>query len=340
LISEGRPIAARTFAVAGAALTKALARDRTLSAEEAERLKCESGVFGTSLEDVPTETAAVLDRIAREIIRTLGSFEAAIGSLDSGPVSGITLLGGSAQLDHLDEYLTARTGIDATRLGQPLEGHRERALTESSPSVFAPAIALALRGTAQAKTRMDFRQDEFAIRLDLGRYRRELSWPLTLSIVATILALVNIGTTTVLERYRASSVEQQIAGLYTDLFPGESLPRNAISALREKLQSASERAEFLGVYRGNLSALDLLTKISMLVPEDPDLVFDELSIDRQVIRIQVFAKSFEAADRLGADLAKFPPFANARIGAIETDPKSGGKRFNVTISLARSEESG
>ena len=64
------------------------------------------------------------------------------------------------------------------------------------------------------------------------------------------------------------------------------------------------------------------------------------SIDRQIIRMQVFATSFEAADRLGADLAKFPPFANARIGAIETDPKRGGKRFNVTISLARSEGSG
>ena len=106
------------------------------------------------------------------------------------------------------------------------------------------------------------------------------------------------------------------------------------------MQSASDRAEFLGVYRGNLSALDLLTKISMLVPEDLELIFDELSIDRQVVRMQVFAKSFEAADRLGADLAKFPPFARARIGAIETDPQRGGKRFNVTISLAHSEESG
>ncbi len=56
--------------------------------------------------------------------------------------------------------------------------------------------------------------------------------------------------------------------------------------------------------------------------------------------MQVFAKSFEAADRLGADLAKFAPFSRARIGAIETDPQRGGKRFNVTISLARDEESG
>jgi Tfp pilus assembly PilM family ATPase len=319
LISEGRPIAARTFTIAGAALT---------------------GVFGSTLDDAPMETTAVLDRIAREIIRTIGSLEVEISSLDSGPVSELTLCGGTAQLDRIDEYLSARTGINATRLGRPLESHQESAVTESSPSVFAPAIALALRGTAQAKTRMNFRQDEFAVRLDFGRYRRELTWPLALAVAATILALVNVGTTTVLERYRASRVEQQVEGLYTELFPGESLPQNTITALRGKLQSASKRAEFLGVYRGNLSALDLLTKISVLVPEDLDLIFDELSIDREVVRMQVFAKSFEAADRLGADLAKFPPFARARIGAIETDAKRGGKRFNVTISLARSEESG
>jgi hypothetical protein len=282
----------------------------------------------------------VLDRIAREIVRTLGSLEAVISALDSGPVSEITLCGGTSQLDHLDEYLSARTGIHTARLGRLLEDQQHSAISESSPSVFAPAIALALRGTAQAKTRMNFRQDEFAVRLDLGRYRRELTWPLTLAIAATILALVNIGTTTVLEGYRAGRVEQQIEKLYTGLFPGESVPNNTIAALREKVRSAGDRAEFLGVYRGNLSALDLLTKISTLVPDDLDLVFDELSIDRQVVRMQVFAKSFEAADRLGADLAKFPPFARVRIGAIETDPKRGGKRFNVTISLALDEGAG
>ena len=108
--------------------------------------------------------------------------------------------------------------------------------------------------------------------------------------------------------------------------------------MREAVRDASARAEFLGVYRGNLSALDLLTEISRRVPSDLEIVFEELNIDRQIVRMRVYAKSFEAADRLGAELAKFRPFAQARIGAIETDKKSGGKRFNVTISLAPTEE--
>jgi hypothetical protein len=89
-----------------------------------------------------------------------------------------------------------------------------------------------------------------------------------------------------------------------------------------------------------LSALDLLTKVSQLIPDDLDVIFEELSIDRQVIRIRVYGENFQSADRLTASLAQFAPFARTRIGAIETDSKRGGKRFTVTISLAHSEDAG
>jgi type IV pilus assembly protein PilM len=339
LIADGKPVSARTFPVAGAALTEALARDRALSADDAERAKCERGVIGASAAEIPPSTRAVLDRIAREIIRTLGALEPQIATLESGPVEELTLFGGTAQLHRIDEYLAAATGLSVKRLGAPMQEFGKALATDTDATVFAPAIALAMRGTAQAKTRMDFRQDEFAVRLDLSRYRRELVWPLGLAVSTVILGLVNIGTTTGLESHRARQTEEQIERLYTEAFPGQALPQRPLSALREEIASASTRAEFLGVYRGNLSALDLLTEISKLVPKNLDVVFDELSIDRQIIRMQVYAKSFESADRLGAELAKFPPFAQARIGSIESDPKRGGKRFDVTISLAPSEDS-
>ena len=340
LIADGQPVSARTFPIAGAALTEALARDRGLSADGAERAKCEPGVIDSSALETLPATHATLDRISREIIRTVSALEPQIAKLESGPVVELTLFGGTAQLDRLDEYLANATGLSARRLGAPTREFGKALTTATDAAVFAPAIALAMRGTAQAKTRTDFRQDEFAVRLDLRRYRRELAWPLGLAISAVILGLVNIGTSTGLESRRASKMEEQIEQLYTQVFPGQALPRNPLAALREEISSATARAEFLGVYRGNLSALDLLTEISKLVPEQLDVVFDELSIDRQMIRMQVYAKSFESADRLGAELAKFPPFAQARIGSIESDPKRGGKRFDVTISLAPPEDSG
>jgi hypothetical protein len=333
-------VAARTFPIAGAALTDALAHDRGISIEQAEADKCESGVFGSSITSLSPEITTTLDRLAREVVRTIGSFESAIAALGNDGISQITLFGGTAKLDRIDEYLMARTGIPTQRLLPPLAGRGGSLLAESDLSLFAPALALALRGTAQPKTRTNFRQNEFALRLDLGRYRKELGWPARLAAAAVLLAITSIMTSAMLEGRRASQVESRIEQLYSKVLPGDSVPNNALALLRKEVQSAGERADFLGVYRGNLSALDLLTKISQLVPADLEVIFEELSIDRQVIRIRVYGDNFESADRLVTSLSAFAPFARARIGAIETDAKRGGKRFNLTISLAHEEGAG
>jgi type II secretory pathway component PulL len=204
--------------------------------------------------------------------------------------------------------------------------------------VYAPAIALALRGTARAKTRTNFLQNEFAVRIDLGRYRKDFGWTAVLAGATLVLAIASFATSTLLELRRADAVEATVERLYSEAFPEEPVPDNAIAALRQALHDADNRADFLGVYPGNLSALDVLSEISRRIPGDLDIVFEELSIDRQMIRMKVYAQKFESADRLGAELAKFAPFAHAQIGSIEKDSKRGGKRFSVTISLAKPEE--
>ena len=171
------------------------------------------------------------------------------------------------------------------------------------------------------------------MRLDLGRFGREFVWTGALAALALVLGIVSFATSTFLASARADRLEAEIARLYSEAMPGTAPSGNAVAALSSAVDSANERAEFLGVYRGNLSALDLLTEVSKQVPEDLDIQLEELSIDRQTLRMRVKATSFESADRLGAELAEFPPFAEARIGAIETDRKTGAKRFNVTLSL-------
>jgi general secretion pathway protein L len=336
---DGRAVAARTIPVGGRLLTEAIARDRGLDLESAERAKCEEGVLGSAAGSITPQTAAVIDRLAREIVRTAGSLEEALATLSAGPVAGLTLFGGTAQLDRIDEILTQRTRIPAARLDLPNEGHGETLSTGDPPLVYAPAMALALRGTAQAKTRTNFLQNEFAVRIDLGRYRKDFGWTAVLMGITLVLAILGYATSTALEIRRADAIEATVDRLYSEAFPDSPVPDNAIAALRQALYDANDRADFLGVYPGNLSALDVLSEISRRIPEDLDIVFEELSIDRQTIRMKVYAQKFESADRLGAELAKFAPFARAQIGSIEKDSKRGGKRFNVTISLTTPEES-
>lgn len=324
---DGKPVAARTVPIGGRDLTEALASDRGISFDEAERVKCEEGVFAPD-GSTPPQTGKVLDRLVREILRTLGAVEQIVG----GVLDGITLFGGGALLGRIDAYLAEQTGIPTERLGLPREGTDEGLVAGGPPILFAPAIALALRGTAQARTEMNFRQDEFALRMDVGQVLRNLRVTGVLAAAAILLALVGFVARVGIEASQARSLERQATRLYTEAFPGQPVPDDPMVAMRQQVTEARERADFLGIY-GNLSALDLLTEISRLVPPDLDIALEEISIDGQTVRMRVNAENFRAADRLRTELVKYPAFANARNGPIETDPKTGSKRFNVTISL-------
>jgi general secretion pathway protein L len=329
LLLDERAVAARTLPVGGRHLTEALAADRGLSPGDAERAKCEEGVFDARGE-APPQVAKVLDRLAREIVHTIGAVEEAIGG---SPLDEITLFGGTALLGGLDGYLTEHTGTRAARLGLPRPDRGEGLVAGGPPILFAPAIALALRGTGHARTRMNFRQDEFALPLDMGRFLASFRSTVWFAAATVLMALLSFAVNTWVDARRAADLEAQARQLYSGLVPGKQPPANLVAGLREEVAGANERAAFLGVYRGNLSALDLLGELSRLVPQNLDIALEELSIDRQTIRMRVHAKSFQATDRLASELAKFPPFASARIGATERDAKTGGTRFSVTISL-------
>jgi type IV pilus assembly protein PilM len=330
---EEKPWAAHSFGVAGRALTEAIAEDRGISLPEAERAKCEHGIFDPVLGGRLAKAAAVIDQIASEIVRFTASLESTLPVR----IEDVTLLGGSAQLERIDELLSERTGLSCTRLGLPRPELGTGLVAGGPPALFAPAIALALRGTARAKTSLNFRQDEFARKVDLSRYRRDFGSTLVMAGIVGVLALASALSGALLESGGARRSENQVAALYSQAFPDQPVPENPVSAMRQAVQNAQARAEFLGVYRGNRSALDLLGEISRRVPPDLDVIFEEVSIDRQTIRIRAYTQSFEAAERLGAELAKFGPFSKVQVGAIETDRRSDVKKFNVTIGLAENE---
>jgi len=108
--------------------------------------------------------------------------------------------------------------------------------------------------------------------------------------------------------------------------------------MTEGVSDAQQRADTLGIYRGNLSALQVLAEISSRVPTDLDVIFEELAIDRQVIQIKGHSPSFGSVDRLRAELANYAPFSEITVGDITSDARRGGQTFNVRISLASGSE--
>ena len=82
---------------------------------------------------------------------------------------------------------------------------------------------------------------------------------------------------------------------------------------------------------------DLLTEISARIPKDLQVTFEELAIDRQVIRIRGHSTSFEAVDRLRTELSAYAPFSQIKVSEITSGRGDKGKSFSVTISMAATE---
>jgi len=333
LCVEGRPMATRSVPIAGKAFTDALAAERGIGELEAEGVKIEHGVFGRAGAETSPQGMAVADRLAREIARTLGAFEPILAR-HGGGLEHIDLLGGSAHLHGLDVYLQEQTGIATRRIAPPGGALGQAFLAAGDPALFAPAAALALRGSARATTGMDFRQDELARRIDLRKVGRELRWTAALFACAVGLALGSVAAKAVIQDRRADALEVRAGALYHEAFPADPVPEHPVAALQASLQEAEHRANTLGVYRGNLSALDLLSEISKRIPKGLDVVFEELLIDRQGIQIEGHSTSFGTVDQLRAELEKFPPFQEIGVGDITRDSRRGGQSFSVRIRLA------
>jgi general secretion pathway protein L len=335
LLVGGAPRAARTLPLGGRHLTEAIARERGVPLVEAERVKCRDGVLGVAGAEGSPAGARALDRLARELVRSLGGLEGVLGASPEKAIEGMVLIGGGARLQRIDGFLAERTGIPTSRLTVAPGSPAGALLAAGDPLRFAPALALALRGTLKARTRMNFLQAEFAPRLDLRRYGSRLRGTAILAGVALALALGAGANRIAVQSQRAERVETELAALWNQAAPGRPLPSDVPGALQQTLREAQQRADLLGIYGGSLSALDLLVEISKLVPADLAVVFEELSIDGQVVRIRGHTPSFAAVDQLKAALAGFPHFADIRVAEVQADSARGGNNFSVTISLAK-----
>ncbi|MDJ0788386.1 MAG: type II secretion system protein GspL [Myxococcota bacterium] len=331
LCLDGQPVTARCIPVGGQALTEAIAHERGVSLEEAEAIKHRDGIFGGDGRTESPGAIQAVERLGREILRSLGSAGEAFGS-DSA--LRILLLGGSAHLHRIDEFLSQQTRIPSERLALP-QGELSTAVTSAGdPLLFGPALALAARATGPSSSGVNLLQDDLAPRLDFQKVGRE--WGLTAALAGLALAIGVCGVVVdgVIEGNRAKAVETKSQALYAEAFPGRPAPRSLVSGMQKALEDAERRADTLGVYRGNLSALDILQEVSSHVPKELDVVFEELVIDRRMVQVKGHSPSFGDVDKLRVALSRFEPFSEITVGDITNDARRGGRNFSVRISLA------
>ncbi|MFT5444268.1 MAG: general secretion pathway protein L, partial [Myxococcota bacterium] len=338
LLIDGKAVNARTVPVGGLGLTRAVAEARGVSLDDAEQIKCSEGVAGPDGVTLPS-AAKILDRIAREVVRFIESNQGHAGASDEASAVGeITMMGGTSKLGGIADLLYEQTGIGAYPLGDPIEGEHAEIVAGGDPVLFAAAIALALRGSSLAQTQLNFCQHEFAYRTNIFQFfTGDLRPTVILAGIAASLAFLSFGTSVLLESSRANLLEERARQLYSEVAPGGAAD-NPVPALSQALREAQDRADFLGIYGTDLSAVDLLAELSRRIPEDVKVSFEDINIDRRVIKIKVLGESYQSADRLKSMLARTAPFGNAEVDKVKTT-RDGGKTFNLTLDLVTEGES-
>ncbi len=337
LLIDGKPVASRTIALAGFALTQEIARARNVDFATAEQIKHE-GIFQDGLRCAVPGVQTCLDRIAREMIRSLEALEPLLGGSAAERVAGISIFGGTAQILHLDEYLSERTGLPTQRLQLPESTPKNDTthLALDDPTLFGGAIALGLRGTTKPKTTMNFRQGEFAYRFDFANFARDFVATGILAGVALLLGITLAVTTFALRTNRAQSLEASMQARYQEIFPDAPASPTPLQELRKELDRAHEEADFLGLYRGDRSALDLLTEIATRMPPNHVVLLREVRINRNLINLRGQAKSFEAVDQFKARLNECEAFTQVDVSEVSSDAE--GKVFSMTIGLVDAEQ--
>ena len=64
------------------------------------------------------------------------------------------------------------------------------------------------------------------------------------------------------------------------------------------------------------------------------MALTELNIERRTIQARGYAADFESVDRIRSVLSSYQAFQDVRLSDVVSNPRSGGKSFNLTIRLA------
>jgi general secretion pathway protein L len=328
-LREGKLHSVRTIPIGGRALTQALMDDLGAPRGEAERRKHEEGL--ALARSGAASCARTLDRLVKEIDRTLTAPE------NTGSVrpDRIVLFGGSARMPGLVEHLQEALGVPTSPLTLKPD---ERFTWRPGPKALAvlpQALGLAVRGTVGASiSRLNLRRDEFAYRRDLDPFLRKFMPTAVVVAVLILLGVANVVINTMKNRSIAAQLDHRIEGVFRETRPDVKRIVDPLAQMRFSLDEMRRRSTALGLYGGNVTALDILREISTREPANLDVTLNLLSIDEERIRLHGSTRSFELVDRLESELEKVPFFSQVNIGDVKAE-RDGGKSFNVTIIMGR-----
>jgi type II secretion system protein L len=176
---------------------------------------------------------------------------------------------------------------------------------------------------------INFRKQEFAYHVVDEAVRRKKRTVMTAAAIAGLLFLTNLGVRFYMVETTYRRLDQEIKAVYREAVPGAKAVADPVRQMRSNLDDAHRKFGALG---SGSSALDIMKTVTEGVPKDVRVSFFEFNLEGDRLRLQGEAASFEAVDKIKAELQKAAAFGEVTV----TDTRMGTEnkvKFRMDITL-------
>lgn len=157
---------------------------------------------------------------------------------------------------------------------------------------------------------INFRKGEFAYRLADEGSRKHRNALIIAGAFALVFFCVNMGVKYYLIQSSYSRLDREIKEIYLQTFPNA---KAAADPLRQLRTSVEESRKKFGVLGSASSALDVMKAVTEGVPPEVRVSFQDFLLEGDRLKLAGEVGSFESVDKLKAELAKAPPFADIQV---------------------------
>ncbi len=327
VVSDGTLSFTRAIAQGGRNITRSLAEEQGISFEEAEELKKERGLTASGENEPGEVIKRALKPLLKELERTFISFQAHSGK----GVEEIILSGGGSQLPGLTEHLSHELSIEVSLYHLP-EGVQHRLNSASIPLIWV-GMGLALGRVGQGKLNFDFRKEEFALRLDWAKLKRNLILPAILTGGIVCLGIFSLLMNLHLKEKKYQALNGEISAVFKEVFPrGRVLRGMELELAKRKLEEEKKGWQVVKeLTPQRLSPLEIMRELYLIIPEEGEVQLSNLRLTRDAVKIEGKVASFQAVNLVRQELEKSPHFETVSLGRARAS--SDGKVVEFALNI-------
>ena len=204
-------------------------------------------------------------------------------------------------------------------------------------SEFLPALALARRGAPTTPGGFNFRSGAFSRHGESTALRSRLFLLAGIVVAALLILSASMGVRWWSKTQGAEALKQELTALYRQAIPGQGAIVDVTLQLRAHLAELT-RSSRPGGQHPLLRPAAIMREVSSLMPREIPVTVRDWSISPEEIRIEAYAPSFDAAEKIAAALAVSPLFKAVQVSDAKSSADNSRVDFRLILTSKTVEE--